>query len=150
MIATLSLVLAISLPIIRSRVEYRNKKALIQGENIYNGALINSYTDALSNHALEEKIFNNRFSVDVYKNNWDTIFHLKEKCAENQIRAIAKMESINSINESILTLYNQEGLVFEENQWKNTKERSGNWYTILKQNLNELNTYFTNLNSCKF
>lgn len=149
-IAVLSLIFAIVLPLKQNHDEISRKQELILGENLYNIGLINTYKTALENEELDKKLFLNRFSVEIYKNNWDIIFNLKPPCAEDLIRAIAKMDAINNINDSILNLYNQEGLVFETNQWKNTKERTAQWYADLKEKLNELDKYINDSKECKF
>lgn len=150
LIGVLSLIFAIVLPLIRSSIETNHKQNLIYGENLYNFGLVNTYKTALKKEELDKKLFLNQFSVEIYKNNWDIIFNLKPDCTENLVRAIAKMDAMNSINRSITTLYNQEGLIWEANQWKNTKERTVQWYADLRRNLDELDGYLLDLKECKF
>jgi len=149
-IATFSLVIAITFPVIQNCIEINRKQGLIHGENVYNIGLVNTYKTAFKDNELDKKLFFNKFSVDIYKNNWDIIFNLEPNCTDNLIRAIAIMDAIDSINESILTLYNQEGLVFATNQWENTKERTAQWRIILIENLNKLDAYFDDLSQCQF
>jgi hypothetical protein len=126
------------------------KRNLIDGENIYNTGLLKNYIEVLNKNALDSTLFYNQFSVEIYKYNWDIIIKLKPNCAEAFIRAVAKMDAINYINRSIITLYNQEGLIFESNQWENTKGREAEYYKDLKKNLDELGQYLIDLKGCKY
>jgi hypothetical protein len=150
LITVLTLILAIVLPLIQNHVETKRKRNLIDGENLYNSGLLKKYIEVLHKNALDSTVFYNQFSVEIYKYNWDIIIKLKPNCAEAFIRTVAMMDAINYINRSIITLYNQEGLISDSNQWKNTKEREAEFYKDLNKNLNELGQYLIDLKGCKY
>jgi hypothetical protein len=150
MIAVITLIFAIVQPIMQNHIETKRKRNLIDGENLYNSGLLKKYIEALNKNALDSTLFFNQFSVEIYKYNWDIIINLKPSCAEVFIRAVAMMDAINYLNKSIMTLYTQEGLISDSNQWNNTKEREAYFYKDLYKNLNELGQYLIDLKGCKY
>ena len=133
-----------------AKEDLERRRQIVYAENAYNMALLNTFKKAIKNEELNHKLFFNNFSLNAYREHWDIIANLESKCANAQVFAIAKMEAINSINEYILTLYNQEGLIFTTNQWKNTEGRKNRWYETLEENVLELQKYFDEMDGCQF
>ncbi len=133
-----------------SKEDLDRRKQIVYAENAYNVSLLNTFKQAIENDELKTKLFFNNFSLKAYRDHWDIIANLESDCANSQVFAISKMEAINSINKYIITLYNQEGLIFTTNQWKNTKDRQGRWYEDLEENVLDLQKFFDEMKECNF
>jgi len=159
--AAITLIVAIIVPYNQAKSETNIKRNLLFGENYYNFGLLNSYLeivndaedkttqeDAALTNEIKTILLNNKFSLDVYKNNWDTI--LKLECAETQAKAIAHMDAINSTGDALAQIYILDALAFNDNQLENSRSRTKFFIDQLKKLTNELNGFFIEMQECKF
>lgn len=128
-------------------VDYNKRKSIIDAENRYNATIINKYLKAMEDGKFDNTVFLEKFSTEAYRQNWDIIYSLSENCIYNYYRFLDKIEGINTIAESTITLYNQIPTL-SENQIDKSKSMKESWYDDLKRNILELKDLFITLNQC--
>lgn len=147
---TLSLVIAVSAIVVvvflnwwNYSTNFNNRIRGILAVGEYNKGILNTYVNVINEG--EDKLFANQFRTEMYYDNLDVFGALKGDCRKTHMEFLAGMEAINTYNNSILYLYNQEGIISVQNQWKNTKEREGQWRKDLKEKVLEVDDIFSEL-----
>lgn len=140
--------LSIMLTLQKNYTDLNTQRNNITIEDQYNKKILKTFNEIIDNEV--DTTILNRFSTQIYKQNWEILGSLKETCPTDRLELVTTLDSINFISDSMLTLYNQEGLIYNTIQWNNTKDRQFQWKKSLKENVIKANVIFEKISRCNF
>jgi len=144
-VALLGILITVTLNIWNSYRDFNNKLKVFAATTYYNRGIFNTYMLSIKEEIFEQRNFPIKFNLDIYKNNLDLLGALRGDCINTYLQLIAQMDVANLENDKLWDLYVQEGLIFETNQWKNTKERQEELQNNLKNTLFKLDSLFSSI-----
>ncbi len=136
-----------------SYASFNGRLKVLLSATVYNNGIFNTVESSIKDGSFNQKNFSSSFNIDIYKNNLDLLGSLRGDCIETYFQLIARMDGINRKNDKLWDLYIQEGLIFESNQWKNTKERQEGLQNDLKKEVLEVVSLFNTIHknsNCAF
>ena len=148
-----SIAITLVISLWNSYAAFNTRLKVFLGTTFYNNGILNTLMASIKDETFEQKIFSNSFNIDIYKNNLDLLGSLQGDCVKPYLQLIALMDSVNRQNDKVWDLYTQEGLIFETNQWKNTKERQESLKNDLKSDLLKVDSLFKTIggdSNCAF
>jgi hypothetical protein len=149
-LSILSILIAIILNISNVYRDLNKRTVSILIGHGYNQTLLNTILEDVKKDELNNGIYQYHFIAGIYQQNLDIIGTLEESCARNYFNLMASLDTINTINESIVNLYNQSGLIFEINQLNNMEKLRVARYKDLEVEVTNAESLFKKAEGCGF